>query len=108
VSTPNIAFDISLIFISIECREMALILEIFLSVLLIGILILWFRQKNKNKDFYKNIPGPPPLPIFGNILEIGSTTSKLQFIRIHTQMIPTHPKDKLNNSLSYKKRELNN
>ncbi|KAJ3632246.1 hypothetical protein MTP99_009263 [Tenebrio molitor] len=54
---------------------MALILEIFLSFLVIGILILWFRQKNKNKDFYKNIPGPPPLPIFGNILEIGSTTT---------------------------------
>jgi hypothetical protein len=75
---------------------MALILEIFLSFLVIGILILWFRQKNKNKDFYKNIPGPPPLPIFGNILEIGSTISKLHLIHLYydySLLIRTHPKD---------------
>jgi hypothetical protein len=68
---------------SVKCHDMAMILEIFLSILVIGILILWFRQKNKNKDFYKNIPGPPPLPIFGNILEIGSTTSKLHLMYVY-------------------------
>ncbi|KAJ3616130.1 hypothetical protein MTP99_004897 [Tenebrio molitor] len=54
---------------------MILILEIFVSFLVISILLLWFRLKSKNKDFYKSISGPPPLPIFGNVLDFSSTTT---------------------------------
>ncbi|KAJ3632243.1 hypothetical protein MTP99_009260 [Tenebrio molitor] len=54
---------------------MILILEIFVSFLVISILLLWFRLKSKNKDFYKSISGPPPVPIFGNVLDFSSTTT---------------------------------
>jgi hypothetical protein len=61
---------------------MILILEIFVSFLVISILLLWFRLKSKNKDFYKSISGPPPVPIFGNVLDFSSTTSELTRIYI--------------------------
>ena len=57
-----------------------------ITAMCIVVLVLWLaRQFNKNKKYYKNIPGPLPLPILGNALEFGSTTSKCVSICHDTQ-----------------------
>ncbi|KAJ3655751.1 hypothetical protein Zmor_014866 [Zophobas morio] len=56
---------------------MTILADIGLAVCIV-VLVLWLtRQFNKNKEYYKDIPGPPPLPILGNALEFGSTTELL-------------------------------
>ncbi|KAJ3655745.1 hypothetical protein Zmor_014860 [Zophobas morio] len=64
---------------------MVTIVEVFISVIIGSLLILYYRLKNKNNDFYKNFPGPPPLPIFGNTLEFKSTTEILDIFMKHTK-----------------------
>nr|XP_015835227.1 PREDICTED: uncharacterized protein LOC660088 [Tribolium castaneum] len=73
---------------------MTIITEVFFALLISGLVILWFRLKNKNKEFYDKIPGPPPIPFFGNILEFTSTTVVLdimmKYMKIYGGVVKFH------------------
>jgi cytochrome P450 family 4 len=37
----------------------------------------WINRTNRNKHFYKSLPGPPTIPLFGNALDFKSTKDVL-------------------------------
>ncbi|KAG5583053.1 hypothetical protein H5410_053680 [Solanum commersonii] len=48
----------------------------FSAIILLPVLILFFSQKKSTKCSYKLPPGPPGLPIFGNMFELGKVPYK--------------------------------
>ncbi|RZB41289.1 cytochrome P450 4c3-like [Asbolus verrucosus] len=64
---------------------MLVIVEVFITVLVTACLTWWIYSKNKNKDFFKNIPGPRPIPFLGNVLDFKSTTEILDVFMKYTR-----------------------
>ncbi|KAJ3655743.1 hypothetical protein Zmor_014858 [Zophobas morio] len=63
---------------------------VFFAALLVSLIvicsIIWFVVLlNKNREYFKKIAGPPPVPFFGNVFEVSSTTDlldvTLKFVR---------------------------
>jgi hypothetical protein len=52
---------------------MSVFTEIILSFGLATFILWLLHHINRNKQFYKNIPGVPTVPILGNALDFGST-----------------------------------
>jgi cytochrome P450 family 4 len=59
---------------------MAILTIIFFSAVAAAFILWYFRELQKNKEFYKNIPGPPVIPIFGNVLSVRSTKDILKVL----------------------------
>jgi hypothetical protein len=59
---------------------MAILTIIFFSAVAAAFILWYFRELQKNKEFYKNIPGPPVIPIFGNVLSVRSTKGNFSVI----------------------------